>query len=125
MRWRWLVWFAFLIAWSAALLSEAPVALARSVLRWDHRVPASKVLHVAAYAAFTVLSGWLRPTGRLRWWLVAFLCCHALGSEVLQGYVPTRTPSWLDVGLNLLGISIGLFICWKWLGAGKERRLPS
>jgi VanZ family protein len=119
------VWFLYVLAWSAALLTPAPVWLIRAVLAPGYSMVACKILHVAAYAVLAGLSGWLRVTGRLRWFLLAFLSAHAGGTEYFQQFVPTRTGSWRDVGLNHLGLVLGLALSWKWwLAKGPDETCP-
>jgi VanZ family protein len=108
------VWTIYLLAWTAALLTPYPVAVARSVSPPELRLLAAKSLHVAAYALLAVLSGWLRPPGRSRWLLLALLCAHAAATEFGQRFVATRSASWRDVGLNHLGLLLGLALSWRW-----------
>ena len=44
--------------------------------------------------------------------LAALLVGYALATEALQGAIPPRTPDWADLLENLLGIAVGLSICW-------------
>jgi VanZ family protein len=132
MNWRWLVWLLFVGVWTWALLLPNPERWARAlilpetiVVPEDHPVRQellemvlslvfSKTLHVAGYAVLAILSGWQRLTGPFRWALLAFLSLHALGTEFFQAYVPGRHPSWRDVGLDHVGIVLGLALTWKW-----------
>jgi hypothetical protein len=119
---RWLLWGAWLVAWSIALLTPQPVRLAQAIIPPDSLIPYTKVLHVGAYALLTGLGGWLAlTTGRWRWVLLGFLSLHALGTEFLQQFIPLRTASWGDVGLDHVGIALGLVSGWKWWrpGAGE------
>jgi VanZ family protein len=69
---------------------------------------------VTAYATFAILSGWLFLPGRWRWLMLAFISLHAFGTEFLQRYVPERGPSLWDVGIDHIGIAIGLVLSSKW-----------
>jgi hypothetical protein len=122
--WRWVVWFAFLLAWSAALLAPQSVLLAFLGGNGDDAKPVhvrildsflfAKGLHVSAYALAAILSGWLRVAGRWRWALLAFLSAHAFGTEFFQQFVPGRHGSLRDVGLDHLGLLIGVALSWRW-----------
>ncbi len=111
---RWLVWLTYTVAWTAALLTPQPVEVADRMLSADVAFLSSKGLHIASYAMLAVLSGWLRVPRPSRWLLLGFLSFHALGTEFFQGFVPQRTPSLRDVGLDYLGIILGLAATWKW-----------
>jgi VanZ family protein len=113
-RFRWPIWSGYAVAWSLALLTPQPVAVCDAVFAPDTGHLASKTLHISSYAVFTILSAWLRARLPWRWLLLAFLSLHGFLTEYLQHFVPTRTPSWGDVGLDHLGILIGLLVAWKW-----------
>src|ERR1043166_1494612 len=66
-RWRWLLWTAFVIVWTAALLTTEPVQVAQAMLAPRTIYPTAKLLHVSAYAFLAVLSGWLFVPARWRW----------------------------------------------------------
>ena len=128
----WLLWLTYLGAWTWALLVPNPPGLVRALLfpdaaptpdgaevRWQlllilQSFHFSKVVHVVGYAGFAVCSAWLRLPRRFRWVLLLFLSIHAVGTELLQNLEPTRHPSWRDVGLDHLGIALGLALTAKW-----------
>jgi VanZ family protein len=114
LSWRWLLWGVFLVVWTTALLTTEPVHVAHRVLATPFIFPTAKLLHVTAYSLFAILSGWLFLPGRWRWLLLAFMCLHAFGTEFLQQYVPERGPSLWDVGIDHIGIAIGLVLSSKW-----------
>jgi hypothetical protein len=132
MFWRWLIWLVFVVAWTWALLLPDPGDLARALIlpgtalgdekeSFQQRLlliiqseAFSKILHVAAYMVLTILSGWLAKSGIPRWLLLVFLLAHAVATEWLQGFTLTRHPSLRDVGLDYLGIALGLVLAWKW-----------
>jgi VanZ family protein len=117
MIWRWLGWSLFLIVWTLALLTPQPVQVADAVLPDDAVFPTSKLLHVTAYALLAILTAALRLRGRTRWWFLALLAIHAAGTEFLQQFVPPRTGSLRDVGLDHVGIVLGVVCTWKcWFG---------
>ena len=117
----WSVWLLYLLSWSAGLLTPQPVLVAVAILPSRVMSFSFGLVHVCAYAAFAALSGWVPLARRHRWLLLAFLSAHAFATEFLQGFVPLRTPSWGDVGLDHLGIVLGLIACRKLWLADAER----
>lgn len=124
--WRWFVWFAFLLLWSAALLFPDPFdpfqryVLGGQELSEDTSFLMAKSLHITAYAFAAILTGWLRAPGIWRWVLLAFWSFHAAATEVGQLFVPGRHGSLRDVGLDHLGLLIGLAISWRWWRSNPE-----
>ena len=112
--WRWLMWTVFVLVWTTALLTTEPVHVANTVLAPRVVFPTAKLLHVSAYAFVAVLSGWLIVPARWRWLLLVFMCVHAFGTEFFQQFVPERGPSLWDVGIDHVGIAVGLTISCKW-----------
>jgi len=114
-RVRWILWFLYVAAWSAALLTSHPVKVAGSVLPDDTiRFITAKSLHVAAYFVLTVLTAWQRVPRPWMWLLLTFLTFHALATEGLQNFVPLRSGTWADVAIDHIGIVLGLIVTWKW-----------
>jgi VanZ family protein len=112
-RWLWWVWAVAVVVWTVAL--EMP--LRGDIAQSDEIVGlpkflVTKSLHVAAYAALTVLSA-LVPMNRGRWLLVVFLVLHGMGTEYGQTFVEGRSGSWRDVGLDSLGITLGVILTWR------------
>lgn len=117
---RWLVWTAYASLWTAALLTTFPINVRDAVVPAHYTFSASKVLHVSAYAVFAVLTGWLALGRPWRWALLGLLSLHAWGTEFVQQFVG-RTSSLRDVGLDHLGIVLGLVLSWKlWRRSGPE-----
>ena len=75
---------------------------------------ASKVFHISDYALMVVLTAALPTSRGLRLLLLAFLSLHAGGTEFVQQFVETRTGTWRDVGLDHVGIALGLVLTWRW-----------
>jgi VanZ family protein len=124
---RWLVWcvglllaWCLLLAlWTLALLTPDPVRIAKQVLPGDLEFSAAKLTHVLAYGLLAAMIGVLRPLGRWRWLFLALLSLHGMGTEYLQTFVPTRTGSLRDVGIDHVGILLGAVLTWKnWLRRG-------
>jgi VanZ family protein len=114
--WRWLTWCVCLALWTTVLLTSFPVQVGAKVLSPGLRFPTAKALHVSAYAFLAALITWLPiPTSR-RWLVLAFLSLHGFATEYLQQFVPGRVGSWRDVGLDHLGIALGVALTWRgWL----------
>jgi hypothetical protein len=74
----------------------------------------AKILHVVAYAGLAILSGWLRLPCRWRWVILFIIMAHAPVTELLQLNIEGRTGTLRDVGLDHLGIGLGLLLTWKW-----------
>jgi VanZ family protein len=116
---RWLIWVVFVLFWTAAL--ELPIPqpenLPGSAIVMSYRYLIAKSVHVSVYVLFTVLSSWLPVPARYRWLLMFFLMLHAWGSEMLQEVLQeycNRGGSLVDVAFDVLGITIGLMLSWKW-----------
>jgi VanZ family protein len=117
MIWRWMAWVLVLTLWTLALLTPQPVQVADALLPEDTVFPTSKLLHVTAYAVLALLTAVLPLRGQTRWWLLGLLALHAAGTEYLQQFVPPRTGSLRDVGLDHVGIALGVACTWKyWFG---------
>ena len=102
------LWGLCVVLWTAALLTPQPVQANHRVLEPQTGYSAAKFLHVGAYAFLTAAIPWTGLRGGRRWFLAAFLSLHAAGTEFLQQWVPQRTGSLTDVGLDHLGILLGL-----------------
>jgi VanZ family protein len=123
--WRWLIWGGCVSAWTLALLTPQPVQVAQEVLPPPSEFPTAKILHVCMYAFLTILSAWLGVRGPRRWLLVVFLSLHGCLTEYFQTFVPLRTGSWIDVGIDHLGILLGLLLSWKWWRNGANPTPPA
>src|SRR5262249_6506336 len=108
----WAAWLAALAVWTAALLTPQPVQAAQAVLPPEMEFPTAKTLHVGAYAFLTVLACRLPRGGPCRWLPLAVLSLHGLGTEYLQQFVESRCGCWQDVGLDHVGIALGLLVGW-------------
>src|ERR1700757_2688746 len=114
--WRGLVWLAYFALWTYGLLMRMPPS-GPPGLKWlssSYQFYIAKTVHVVAYAGLAGLSGWLRVPCRFRWILLFIIMAHAPATELLQLGVEGRTGSLRDVGLDHLGIGLGLLVTWKW-----------
>jgi hypothetical protein len=103
-----ITFFIFLALWTWKLLSPNPVPeIIRGGIGVDWMFFLAKTLHGGAYAFLTVLGALAFP--RHKWWLVAFLALHGVGSEIGQTFVPNRFGSVRDVLIDWGGIVAGVF----------------
>lgn len=117
--WRWLIWIAFVIAWTLALELPVPetedLPGGRIVMTYKYLI--AKSIHVSIYAFFTVLTAWLPVTARYRWILMFCLMLHACGTEFFQELLAdycNRGGSLRDIAFDVAGIVIGSALSWKW-----------
>jgi VanZ family protein len=101
----WTLWVLFAVAWTAGLLSAAPIQVRNEVMAEQFHVSVGKSLHLAAYGVFVYLSGRLPP----RRLLLALVVLHAPLTEYLQQFVG-RTASVLDVLVDWLGVAVGVIL---------------
>ncbi len=107
-----------LCALTFVLLSENPWSIFKFIpyrLRPETDLPdriPDKVYHFTGYFTLALVFMWFAAT-RAKWLvlvLVPLMVAHAIGTEILQGYVPDRTTDWTDFVANSLGISLGTAI---------------
>jgi VanZ family protein len=107
-----LLWWLFLVsvvAWTIALVMPIP-GKSSEVLGGDrNKFLFAKILHALAYTYLTVLAGMIHRTPRQGWLLLAGLSAHAFLTEFLQLFV-NRGASWRDVGIDHIGVALGLII---------------
>jgi VanZ family protein len=116
---RWLIWGTYVIAWTVALEVPVPIQPAPPEMAAEVTLRGlfSKFVHVGAYTVLTLLSAWVPLPMRYRWLMVFFLAVHATGTEILQTTLQDycgRTGSIHDIGLDLVGIALGLVFTWRW-----------
>jgi hypothetical protein len=119
---RWAAWTAFALAWSLALLLPVQEAGKRAVGE-EHTFLVSKAVHVGGYAALALLG--LALPGRWRWAGLAFASLHACGMELCQWLLHDwlhRYGKWADVGLDHVGIGLGLLVWWALTSHGDKPR---
>ena len=111
---RRVVWLAYLVLWTAVLVTPQPVHVSQATLPGPARFSVAKSLHIAAYALLCILSAWQRLPMRWRPLLLLSLATHAALTEYIQQYVPERSGTLSDVLLNLLGLYLGVVLAWRW-----------
>ena len=116
---RWLIWTAIVIVWMAALQYPVPDSgsLPAAEFILTHRFLLGKSLHVLVYGGLTALSAFVPMATRYRWLMMLFLMTHAWGGEMLQEVLNPwchRGGSLSDVGIDIVGILLGVAASWKW-----------
>jgi VanZ family protein len=115
-NWRWTIWIVFALAWTVALVAPVPETeeLPFGELLVTRKVLFAKSVHVAAYAVFAVLTGWLPVPLRWRPLLMFLLMFHGAATEFIQLHLVYRSGLLSDVLLDHLGIALGWCASWKW-----------
>jgi VanZ family protein len=114
-------YFAYL---NLLLLTPDPFRLVGSSRRFVHFL---EVLEPLAHGiSFTVLTILALFAGRPlpRWALILGLAGYGALTEILQNFVPHRTPEWKDWFQDLGGIAIGFCITWAFSKTWKAMRKP-
>lgn len=106
------------LVWTAAL--EFPVPdpgnIPERELIYSLKFYVGKSLHLAVYAWMAAYSSKLTVPVRYRWLVMFFLMFHAWGTEMLQKLLEDychRGGKLSDVGIDILGIAIGVALSWK------------
>ena len=113
---RWLVWWLYVLAWSIALVVPLPNSIGPEghELSLHNKFLIAKGLHLLAYAILAALTGWVASPMRYRWLLAALLMAHATVTELIQLHITNRTGQLEDVGLDHVGLLLGMLCTWKW-----------
>jgi hypothetical protein len=111
--WRWTIWLALFGSWALALLTPQPVEVEKRVLPAEALFSASKGLHIAAYAFLTCAGAWLPPWRGQRRLPVALMSLHGCATEFFQLFVPSRHGCLEDVGIDHIGIALGLLLSFS------------
>jgi VanZ family protein len=109
-RWLWTVWLVLIGLWALALLTPQPVQIEKQVIPEEALFSASKGLHVAAYAFLTGIAAWLPVPRGWRWLPIIVMSLHGCATEFFQQYVPSRHGCLEDVGIDHIGIALGLLL---------------
>jgi len=109
---------AYLIFLTMLLWTSDPSRL----VSWHGQLPwvLRRLLPVAHLLSFGVLS-FLMLSARWpvpRWGVVLVLVLYAGVTEIVQGFLPPRTPEWGDWFQDIAGVALGAALCWtaaKWI----------
>ena len=107
-----IVCIGYFIFLTSLLLTTAPARLIgiRGEWPWLLRVldPAAHLISFWVLAVLALMTRWPVP----RWGIVLALAIYGGMTEIVQGYVPHRTPRWTDWFQDLIGIALGTACCW-------------
>jgi VanZ family protein len=106
-----IVCLAYVVLLSLLLLSPNPArviglsgempALLRTLMPYAH------LLSFSVLAVAMLLAHWPLP----RWSIVLLLGIYGGATEIIQGFIPPRTPEWMDWIQDLGGLAVGVAIC--------------
>ncbi|MFO0929787.1 MAG: VanZ family protein [Gemmataceae bacterium] len=116
--WWWAAWLATLAVFTYGLVMPMPPSDA-PLLPPEVQFVVQKGVHVGGYALLAALTACLPASRAVRLALLAFLAVHACGTEVAQSFTETRTGSVRDVGIDLVGVTLGTALTRR-----RWRRVP-
>jgi len=117
----------YLIVLSLLLVSDSTLAgngvRATLVAVWRHVDPFAHLLSFTVLTILALAARWPLPYVGLLGCLVAY----AVGTEVVQGFIPQRTADLQDCLQDLAGIAIGvtMFVVWNQCGRAFRGRRSS
>ena len=91
-------WIALLVCTWFALSSSPPEAVFAI---------GDKVLHTSAFLVLTFLLS-IAHFGRRLWPPAAWMLLYGIAIELIQAALPTRSAEWADLGVDVVGIALGL-----------------
>jgi VanZ family protein len=97
------------------ILSSMPSLGSGSNDEW--KLDPHSVAHVTIYLplGFLLLRGVVsQGVSRAIWWTLVIGVLYAVSDEIHQAFVPGRTPSVLDIGMDGLGLVMGI-VAWRQL----------
>ena len=71
-------------------------------------MPAAHLVSFLLLAVLALLPRWPLP----RWGIALLLAIYGGMTEIIQGFVPPRTPEWEDWFQDLAGLALGVACCW-------------
>jgi hypothetical protein len=71
-------------------------------------LPAAHAISFLVLATVALAPRWPVP----RWAIVLLLAIYGGATEIIQGFLPPRTPEWMDWFQDLSGIAVGTAFCW-------------
>jgi VanZ family protein len=102
---------AYVVFLSLLLLSPNPARVigVSGELPWLLRtlMPYAHLLSFSVLAVLMLLARWPLP----RWSIVLLLAAYGGATEIIQGFVPPRTPEWADWFQDVGGVAAGTAVC--------------
>ncbi len=89
----------------------------------EFRLDSRSVAHVAIFMVlgFVTLRGFIITRARRpEWWTLVFGLLIAVADEIHQAFVPGRSPSVLDIGMDAVGLCIGMVV-WRQIASRVKR----
>lgn len=71
--------------------------------------PAVHAITFLVLAVLALAARWPIP----RWGVIVILASYGGMTEIIQAFVPHRSPEWLDWFQDLAGIAVGAALCWS------------
>lgn len=95
---------------TALLLTADPAQLVGGSLPGFLRstMPVAHLLSFFVLAVLALAIRWPAP----RWAVVIILVIYGGLTEIAQGFLPPRTPDWMDWFQDVAGITVGAVSCW-------------
>jgi hypothetical protein len=107
-----LVCVGYVVFLTLLLLTGAPSRLIgfEGDLPWALQalLPAAHAISFLVLAVLALTPRWPVP----RWGIVLILAIYGGMTEIFQGFLPPRTPEWMDWFQDLGGIAAGTALCW-------------
>jgi VanZ family protein len=99
------------VAWAALIfaLSSVP-SLSTGLGTWDLLL--RKAAHVAEFAVLAALLA--RALGSASWLAFTLAVAYAVSDEIHQHFVRGRNADALDVGIDTVGVIVGLYAYRRW-----------
>jgi VanZ family protein len=105
-----LICLGYLVYLTALLWTADPTRLVGDeVAGFMHPfMPVAHLLSFTVLAVLALVTRWPAP----RWAIVVLLAMYGGMTEIVQGFLPPRTPDWMDWLQDLAGIGVGAASCW-------------
>ena len=106
-----IVCLAYVAFLTLLLLSPDPARVISSTGRLPpilHTLmPCAHLLSFSVLATAMLLARWPMP----RWVTVLILAMYGGATEIIQGFIPPRTPRWGDWFQDVVGVTVGVTVC--------------
>lgn len=109
------LWLVLAALWTLAILIGC--ALPGNSMPGSPIWSFDKAIHLTLFGGFGLL--WMHalrwPVGKRALWVVVAGLGFAIGTEVVQGFAPGRSPEVLDAVADVAGVAlgVGLYLLWQ------------